>query len=234
VISGDPPADAPLAAVFRMDLPCALTQVRPAAARALAFLAAQGCASDDLSACELALVEACNNAVRYAPPERRDLPVFLEIICDPGAIEMRVTDHTGGFDWPEPVALPAQESESGRGLYLIRTLMHSARYFQGKGENLLILRRFRKPGRAGVPEKIEPSAASADCQRRLAESEEVVGQMLEELSSCYESLAAIFRYGAEQAKAGQLEDFARRLLGDMLRILKADWFVVRIAPEGES
>jgi serine phosphatase RsbU (regulator of sigma subunit) len=46
-------------------------------------------------------------------------------------------------------------------------------------------------------------------------------------------LSAIFRYGAEQGKPPELEDFSRRLLGDLLRITAADWFVLRLADQQE-
>ena len=58
--------------------------------------------------------------------------------------------------------------------------------------------------------------------------------MAEELSSCYESLSAIFRYSAEQGQAMRLADFSRRLLSDLLPITAADWFVLRLVPKEQS
>jgi serine phosphatase RsbU (regulator of sigma subunit) len=145
---------------------------------------------------------------------------------------MRVTDHTAGFEWPARIALPEPDSERGRGLYLIGTLMRNVRYLRSAEENLLVMRHPR--ARIAFPLPAEAPSDLAECQRRLAENEQVLSQMIEELSSCYEILAAIFRFGAEQARPGSLQDFSRRLLGDMLRILKAEWFVVRLQPEGEA
>src|SRR5712671_4959265 len=96
---------------------CALEQVRPAAAAARAFLQQHGVAEAEAEACELALVEACNNAVLYAQPERRAQPIALQIFYRPGAVEFHVTDHTPGFDWPAEVNLPAPDAEHGRGLF---------------------------------------------------------------------------------------------------------------------
>src|SRR5579871_920001 len=58
--------------------------------------------------------------------------------------------------------------------------------------------------------------------------------MVEELSSCYESLSAIFRYTAAQAKSGDLQDFAQQLFRDLLQIIGAEWFILRLVPKGES
>jgi serine phosphatase RsbU (regulator of sigma subunit) len=60
-------------------------------------------------------------------------------------------------------------------------------------------------------------------------NEQLLTDLLDELSSCYESLSAIFRYGAEQSKITDLKKFGRRLLGDLMNIVGADWFVFRVA-----
>src|SRR5689334_19333812 len=53
-----------------LSMPCELTHVRGTVLAARDFLASQGVENDDLLACELALVEACNNAIRYAAETR--------------------------------------------------------------------------------------------------------------------------------------------------------------------
>ena len=104
-------------AVLRFAFPCDLNQVRQASQTVHRFLTEQGCGEEILSACDLALVEACNNAIKYAPASARDKPVGVEIACGAEQLELRVTDHTRGFDWPERVELPPPESESGRGTF---------------------------------------------------------------------------------------------------------------------
>jgi hypothetical protein len=56
---------------------------------------------------------------------------------------LRITDHTAGFQWPAEAILPASECESGRGLFLIASLMDYANYFRGAGENVLVIRKRR-------------------------------------------------------------------------------------------
>ena len=55
--------------------------------------------------------------------------------------------------------------------------------------------------------------SAEEANRRLGESEQVIRDMAEELSSCYESLSAIFRCSSELGKTNDLEEFARRWHG---------------------
>src|SRR5579862_7648329 len=130
-------------AALQLALPCELNQVRHAAQTVHRFLMEQGCEEEMLTACDLALVEACNNAIKYAPESARAQPVIVDIVCTARQIELRVTDHTHGFEWPKHIELPPPESESGRGLYLIQSLMDSAAYLRGNDENILVLRKSR-------------------------------------------------------------------------------------------
>jgi anti-sigma regulatory factor (Ser/Thr protein kinase) len=67
----------------------------------------------------------------------------VELLCESEFIEMRVTDHTRGFDWAVAPSLPAPDSERGRGLFLIRSVMNHAEYIRGENENIMVLRRLR-------------------------------------------------------------------------------------------
>ncbi len=208
-------------AALRFEVPCELGQVRHAAQTVHRFLAEQGCDDQILSACDLALVEACNNAIKYAPESSRAKPILVEATSGDGFVELRITDHTLGFEWQERIELPDPESESGRGLYLVQSLMDDASYLRGRGRNTLVLRKSRPVSPAG-----SPSAAPLDNDR-------LITGLLEELSSCYESLSAIFRYGTDQNKITDLKRFARRLLSDLAAIVGADWFVFRTV-QGQS
>jgi serine phosphatase RsbU (regulator of sigma subunit)/anti-sigma regulatory factor (Ser/Thr protein kinase) len=213
-------------ATLRVRLDCDLSKVRQASAHMKTFLADQGFAPADLDACELAVVEACNNAIKYAADDGRCREVGLEVICGKTDLEIRVTDHTEGFELPNEIKLPDFERESGRGLYLIDSLMDELNYLRGRGENCLVMRKNRE-----LPPEANAVAVSADeANRRLGESEQVIRDMAEELSSCYESLSAIFRCSSELGKTNDLEEFARRLLMDLSQITCADWFVLRLVP----
>src|SRR5882757_9354795 len=117
-------------AVLRVSMECDLSKVRQASAHMKLFLADQGFARADVDACELAVVEACNNAIKYAGAEARAQEVVLEVVCDRLELEIRVRDHTAGFEMPKEIELPDFEKESGRGLYLIDSLMDDVNYLR--------------------------------------------------------------------------------------------------------
>ena len=128
---------------LRLTLACQLSAVRPLGRTVHTFLAQQGCAQDDIVASELALVEACNNAIQYAKGSQLEQPVHVEIWCDPKEITLQITDHTAGFDWPNRPAFPPPENEGGRGLPLIQALTDHSEYRRGQDGNVLCLRKRR-------------------------------------------------------------------------------------------
>jgi serine phosphatase RsbU (regulator of sigma subunit)/anti-sigma regulatory factor (Ser/Thr protein kinase) len=190
-----------------------------------AFLSEQGVSQETVQACELALVEACNNAVGYATSSGRAERIAVDVHCDGSEIELRIEDHTAGFDWPAEVTLPEPQFEHGRGLFLIQSLMDSARYFRGPSANCLVLRKQltqRRSDTSKVPLLLE------HLSQQLRESEQIISDMAEELSFCYESLSAVFRCSAELGRPHTLQDFSQRLLTDLAQITSADWFVLRL------
>jgi serine phosphatase RsbU (regulator of sigma subunit)/anti-sigma regulatory factor (Ser/Thr protein kinase) len=210
---------------LRITLSCELKEIRSATFRVSEFLTEQGLKPAEVQACELALVEACNNAVAYATEGGRQERIGIDVICDAANLEMHVRDHTGGFDWPEKAGLPEPEQERGRGLYLIQSLMDQAEYFRGSRGNCLILRKCREEPvlhLSAVPNILD------QLSHQLRDSEQIISDMAEELSFCYESLSAIFRCSAELGRSHTLKDFSQRLLTDLAQITSADWFVLRL------
>ncbi|MDB6122122.1 MAG: Protein serine/threonine phosphatase [Pedosphaera sp.] len=218
-------------ATLRLSLGCDLAEVRMAVQAVHGFLAEHGWNAHDLMSFDLALVEACNNAVKYTDEAGRRQSIGLEATVEPTQVEFRIHDHTPGFDWPRKIELPDPESESGRGLFLITSLMDYAGYFRGQSENILVMRKNRMAPESiiALPQLENPE----NYAHKLIESEKVIGEMVEELSSCYESLSAIFRYSTEHHKTDNLREFAQRLLADLLQIVAAEWFVLRLVPKAE-
>ncbi len=129
--------------LMEMQIRCEMSQVRRAGQSLHRFLKTSGCSETEVMDCELALVEACNNAIKYVRPEARNLPVAVQVVCQAAQIEVRVTDHTAGFDWTGKAVLPNLEAESGRGVYLIKTLMDFSEYLRLPDRNVLVLRKSR-------------------------------------------------------------------------------------------
>ncbi len=206
---------------LRVEATCEFSAVRAAVLQLRAWLAEKHFPEAELGAWELALVEAANNAVKYAEAAARRHPVVIEISCGERDVEARITDHTAGFDWPNQVGLPAAEAEKGRGLYLIKSLTDYAAYFRQPGENMLVLRRARPPGSRTVTDP-------GRWERQLAEAEGALTDMTAELASSYESLVALFRYSSELGDHLDLKDFSARMAGDLLQITEADCAVLRL------
>lgn len=129
--------------MLRMEVGCDFSQVRPAADRVQRFLKEQGCQEAARIDCELVMVEGCNNAIKYTRTTGADQPVIVEVRVDAHEIELRIIDHGPGFTWPDTCRLPEPEMESGRGLYLIRTLTDYSTYLRASTENTLVLRKRR-------------------------------------------------------------------------------------------
>jgi len=207
---------------LRIEAACEFTAVRSAVAQVSAWLAEKNLGEAELGAWELSLVEAANNAVKYANDTARQLPVVIEILAGERDIEARVTDHTAGFDWPAEIKLPADDAERGRGLYLMKSLTDEIYYLRHPGQNVLVLRR----ARPAAGQNLFPDVAQL--QQRLAEAETALTDMTSELATSYESLVALFRYSSELGTQTDLEEFSQRLLFDLMKLAEADGAILRL------
>lgn len=134
----------PPQATLRLLIPCELERVRPLAQAVRDFLANQpNVGEEEIISCELALVEACNNAVLYVTEKGKPQPVEVEVVCTESQFQICVDDHTAGFELPETAMLPPETSEYGRGLFLMRSTMDSVHYFTGETRNRLVMTRLR-------------------------------------------------------------------------------------------
>lgn len=208
---------------------CEYSEVRLALEAVTSFLRQHRLTEEEIMGCELALAEGCNNAVRYTDDTGRKESVRVRLLCTDARVTFWVHDHTPGFEWPAEVALPDGDSESGRGLFLMTSLMEEVHYFRGRHENILYLVRTR--GAPAGSELINRVESPDELRRRIAENDQIISDMAEELSFCYESLAAIFRHSSDQGHGSTKGEFARRLLNDLIQIVAADWYVLRLLPE---
>ena len=111
----------------RLDFPATLDDARAAVRAVIQWLVDHRIQDDECGRWELVLAEGANNAVLHATPEQTRLTLRIEAALSAEDIEVRITDHTSGFDWPEDAALPEDDdSEHGRGLFIIRSLTDHA------------------------------------------------------------------------------------------------------------
>src|SRR5687768_15362431 len=176
---------------FRYALPCDLAEV-PSARRALRqFLSEQGLHEEELAACELALAEACNNAIQHVRDGGSMRPIEITVLCTNSKVEISVNDHTPGFEWPEQIELPSTDAERGRGLFFIQSFMDSAQYYRGTQDNSLVMSKMRCHQQHR--QSSTAAASAAEVQERLEETQQAMSEMARELCFRTESLSAIFR-----------------------------------------
>jgi serine phosphatase RsbU (regulator of sigma subunit)/anti-sigma regulatory factor (Ser/Thr protein kinase) len=191
--------------------------VREASRTVRAHLASNGLDEQQLAEWELVMVEAGNNAAQYISPDNPCFtqPIRFVVNISPEVVEVAITDHSEHFEWPDDVSLPDDDSESGRGLFLISELTDSVRYLRGHNENFLILRKQR------------PTVSPATDVQRDASMEMTVQMMTEELVSTYESLAAIFRFSSELGRVDDVRIYAAKWMGELLKVTNSAWYVLR-------
>lgn len=197
-----------------------------------AFLAEQGVPEKELFSYELCIAEASNNAIKYAVGPSRELKPVAEALFTPDRIELRMTDHTPGFVLPERVPQPSPLRDSGRGLFLIQSVMDEMRYLRGSKENILIMRKRRRAHQSPPTERAGHSTSDLsleESQRQLTESKSDRANLAGELSFRSETLSAIFRCCAELGRSDEVaEGFGQRLLVDLFHLTTADWCVLRL------
>jgi serine/threonine-protein kinase RsbW len=119
---------------IKAQFPAQLSEVSGARQILREFLEAHQCSGQEIFACELALAEACNNSVEHAQAEAKIFEV--EICCSDKQIEVEVIDFNEPFVVPGKVELPGNDSESGRGLFLMKELMDQVQFSREEGSNV--------------------------------------------------------------------------------------------------
>lgn len=84
-----------------------------------------------VTASSLALVEAVNNAIFHAHGEDLEKWIDISLRLDQKSLKIHVVDYGEGFEMPEEMEPSIMETH-GRGIFLIRSLMHDVRYSRGK------------------------------------------------------------------------------------------------------
>ncbi len=135
----------PRAPSLTLECHCTYHDVRTATRTLRAFLEQHGLSPTEIDSWELVAVEAGNNAVKHATEPPSPLPVAFDLHVTDDQVELRVLDHTPGFELPPTATLPDPRSEHGRGLFLMRMLTDELRYLRGAGGNCLVIRKRRGP-----------------------------------------------------------------------------------------
>jgi serine/threonine-protein kinase RsbW len=135
------PINRSLQAELRLCLECSFSAVRRGATQIRNYLSTWGLPDKEIWACELAFVEGCNNAVQYTPKIHASRKILVELSLRDGLVEFRINDYSSGCEFPAHSNLPPDESESGRGIFLMRSLMDHVSYIRTNSRNCLVLKK---------------------------------------------------------------------------------------------
>ena len=194
------------------------------------FLSDHGMPEKEIFSYELCIAEACYNAVEYAHGEALQMKPVAEVSFANESIELRVVDHTRGFELKGRVPQPSPQNERGRGLFLMQAVMDEVHYLRGDGVNTLVMRK-RRRAREPLVESSLPVIG-----QQLTEARQALENLAGELSIRSEILSAVFRCCAEMGHSGEAaEGFGERLLSDLLHLTSGDWYVLRLlSPDGRQ
>lgn len=86
----------------------------------------------------LVLTEAMSNAIKYGNPDNKEETVHILININENELSIRIYDFGQGFDINE-IPMPDFDAleDSGRGIFLIKTLMDSVHYKKQRNGNML-------------------------------------------------------------------------------------------------
>jgi len=194
---------------------------------------------------ELAIVEAANNIIQHAYKQKKNKPLQISIFHRGDHIQIELYDtgfpidlnsvKTPDFKWNGIQDFP----EDGWGIFLMNKLMDEVTYTRQGNINILKLKK-------NLPkDKIEPIENFGELElhdrlraedkkhieslsKKLEESEQACRELVEELSSAYESLNLFYKLSRDTAMISKLEDFLSNALKYVISGSRTEWAVVRL------
>lgn len=203
------------------ELPADLAAVESAVALLKDFVTRRGATAEAISSLELAVVEGLNNAVKHGAAGRAAARLRLHWQLAGEHFTVAITDpghFAPGAAWQELPADPL--AESGRGGFLIRSLMDDVGHENDSSGHTLRMRKHLGPLSLPPP--------GADLERELA-------AMTQDLSDSYESLAALFSISELLATTPEFSTFLTEVVSRLRGIVGAEKAYVRfIDADGSS
>lgn len=200
---------------------------------------------EDVASIELAIVEAANNIVKHAYKSEEGHPLQLSISHRGDSIELLFFDkgpefnhakiNKPDFQWDNLNDIP----ERGWGVFLIKSIMDEVEYDrQGNINVLKMIKKFpsesTKKRNNFFDDKINEISRIVNdkelfqLKTELAESQQAINEMAEELSSAYESLNLFYSLSRDVALVGDLSVFLKNTLEKVIVSAEASWGVVRL------
>ena len=202
-------------------LPGQLDEVAPAVARLRSYVTMRGVSAETWKGIELAVTEALNNAVLHGCKGHEEDGIIFH--WDWSEDILIVTVHDPGNFVPAPgyANLPEDPmAESGRGHFLMATLMDEVTHFQVEGHHVIELK-----------QRLGPASWSPDI---LADTEATLESLTNELGSCYENLSAVFRFSEILATSRAFTEFSETVLKQLNTLVKAQQSYIRLETENKT
>jgi serine phosphatase RsbU (regulator of sigma subunit)/anti-sigma regulatory factor (Ser/Thr protein kinase) len=194
-----------------------LESVRVVIEKLRAYCAANGLLPSIWPGLELAVAEGLNNAIEHGCANREQGRVVACWSWEGDVLEMCITDPSGFMpDASNGAALPLDPlSESGRGGFLMDTLMDQVEHRLEEGRHMLILR--QTVGRKTALVRDDPQTAA------------VLHGMIEDLGASYENLNALFRFAELLATSTSFDEFLEGAMPRLLGLVAGTSALLRIA-----
>ena len=111
------------------------------------FLSSSPLSLEEAADLELAVGEACANALRHGSPRGELDEIRIRCMRSGRALIVEVSDNGCGFD-PDSVPAPVlgDFGESGMGIFLMRTLVDSVEFKFGAGTTVRLVKRCHQEG----------------------------------------------------------------------------------------
>lgn len=104
---------------------------------------------DDL---DLAVTEACANAIRHGSPDRERNTIYVTFHVGPECVAVEIRDEGRGFDPTSKVPPPPGEMrDGGYGLHIMRQVVDRVEISSRGGTTIRLLKRHRKPQPSFLP-----------------------------------------------------------------------------------
>jgi serine phosphatase RsbU (regulator of sigma subunit)/anti-sigma regulatory factor (Ser/Thr protein kinase) len=197
----------PLNEVFRYTIPAVQTLIEPLRRNFIETISSGELTAEDLCSWELVFQELVVNAIKHGAKDDASKTISVEWGLTQDAIVLAVQDPGQG---PPDEALHTPSipenplSESGRGLFIITHGTDEHRWWRGPlGFRIEVVKHYPSQG---LP---LPSTPELD-------------NVLDELSSCYESLAVFHRLTGNLIESANLKDFIGSSLGEFLALHPLD------------
>jgi serine/threonine-protein kinase RsbW len=100
----------------------------------------------DIEDLNLAVTEACANAIRHGSPEQERNTIFVMFFLAPNCVMVEIRDEGRGFDPScQRLPLPAEMRDGGYGLHIMRQVVDAVEFTRRRGTVVRLV----KAGRGG-------------------------------------------------------------------------------------